>query len=61
MGSLHFRNFLLLFFIIITIQGFGQKTVRAYRFSSVPILDGVLSEEVWNLPDSATQFIRLEI
>lgn len=54
------RILIFLCFILICVPGFGQKTVRAYQFSSPPVLDGILSEEVWNLPDSAAQFIQME-
>lgn len=39
---------------------FGQKQVQLCKMDKPPVLDGVLEENCWNLPDSATGFIQME-
>ena len=44
----------------ISLRVFGQKQVRIFQLESSPVLDGVLDETCWNLPDSATGFVQME-
>ena len=38
----------------------GQKTIRAIQFPTPPIIDGIISEEVWKNADALTSFIQRE-
>ena len=38
----------------------GQKTIRVIQFPTPPIIDGIISEEVWKNADALTSFIQRE-
>ena len=38
----------------------GQKTIRVIQFPTPPIIDGIISEEVWKNADAVTSFIQRE-
>jgi hypothetical protein len=49
---------LILFFFLI--QAVGQSKIEAVKFDTAPIIDGIISEEIWNKSKPVTSFIQRE-
>ena len=49
-----------LFLLLFLPQAAGQETIRAVQFPTPPIIDGIISEEVWMNADAVTSFIQRE-
>ncbi len=53
-------TFLILILLFGFYQIFAQKNVHAVRFDTPPIIDGIISEEVWMQADPVDEFIQRE-
>ncbi len=51
-------------FLLVFISSFSfvysQKSVRAFKVQTPPVIDGFVQEEAWQVADSATDFVQME-
>ena len=52
--------FILSLLLLVLFQTHAQKTIRAYKITSTPVIDGIIDSSYFASPDSAVDFIQLE-